>query len=385
MKIINIVLNGLYTDGFSYHENLLPKYHKINGNEVYIIASEYIFNSNGQPEKVLNQAHYIDNNGINIYRLPIRRNKDITYKLKRFIGLYKLIDSIKPDIIFCHLFQFLDVLQVVKYKKLHPEIKLYIDSHADYSNSAKTFISKYFLHGIIWRYCAHRALPYAEKFYGVLPARVDFLIERYKLPKEKCELLEMGADDELVKLSKTTNAHCLIRQKYNIAATDFLIVTGGKIDLAKTQTLLLMKAVREMNNPKVKLIVFGSVVDELKQQVHELSDGNIIQYIGWISSADSYNYFEASDLVIFPGRHSVFWEQVVGQGKPMVVKYWGGTTHIDLGGNVKYLYNDSVSEIKDVIIETMNPITYDKMKTVAEEKGITHFSYKEIAKRSIIC
>ena len=25
MKIINIVLNGLYTDGFSYHENLLPK------------------------------------------------------------------------------------------------------------------------------------------------------------------------------------------------------------------------------------------------------------------------------------------------------------------------------------------------------------------------
>ena len=90
MKIINIVLNGLYTDGFSYHENLLPKYHKINGNEVYIIASEYIFNSNGQPEKVLNQAHYIDNNGINIYRLPIRRNKNITYKLKRFIGLYKL-------------------------------------------------------------------------------------------------------------------------------------------------------------------------------------------------------------------------------------------------------------------------------------------------------
>ena len=69
----------------------------------------------------------------------------------------------------------------------------------------------------------------------------------------------------------------------------------------------------------------------------------------------------------------------------MVVKYWDGTTHIDLGGNVKYLYNDSVSEIKDVIIETMNPITYDKMKTVAEEKGITHFSYKEIAKRSIKC
>ena len=37
-------------------------------------------------------------------------------------------------------------------------------------------------------------------------------------------------------------------------------------------------------------------------------------------SKDSYDYFEASDLVVFPGCHSVMWEQVTGQGKPMLVK-----------------------------------------------------------------
>ena len=40
--------------------------------------------------------------------------------------------------------------------------------------------------------------PYVNKFYGVLPARVDFLINEYKLPKNKVELLVMGADDDCI-------------------------------------------------------------------------------------------------------------------------------------------------------------------------------------------
>lgn len=384
MKIVNICLNSVVTRGFSYQDNLLPKYQAELGNEVCIITNLYYYNKNGKLEKFKkNDIEY--DCGVKIIRISNKRGTTFQSKFKRYENFIPILEQEKPDIIFLHDCQFIDVKQVIKYVKVHKKTILYVDNHADYSNSARNWLSKNILHKIVWRHYARELNPFVKKFYGVTPARVDFLTDLYKLPKDKCELLVMGADDELVKLSKSTNANCLIRQKYNIAATDFLIVTGGKIDLAKTQTLLLMKAVREMNNPKVKLIVFGSVVDELKQQVNELSDGHIIQYIGWISSADSYNYFEASDLVIFPGRHSVFWEQVVGQGKPMVVKYWDGTTHIDLGGNVKYLYNDSVSEIKNVIIETMNPITYDKMKAVAEEKGITHFSYKEIAKRSIIC
>ena len=38
----------------------------------------------------------------------------------------------------------------------------------------------------------------------------------------------------------------------------------------------------------------------------------------------------------------MFWEQVVAQGIPMVVKYWEGNLHIDFSkGNVEFLYNDS--------------------------------------------
>ena len=57
-------------------------------------------------------------------------------------------------------------------------------------------------------------------------------------------------------------------------------MTGGKIDLAKTQTLLLMKAVGQMYEDRFRLIVFGSVVEELKEELSSLVDGKKVQYIG---------------------------------------------------------------------------------------------------------
>ena len=41
---------------------------------------------------------------------------------------------------------------------------------------------------------------------------------------------------------------------------DFVVITGGKIDHAKRQTLLLIEAVKRIDNPRLKLLVFGSVV-----------------------------------------------------------------------------------------------------------------------------
>ena len=384
MKIVNIVVNGIYTDGFSYHENLLPKYQKKNGHEVYTIASEYIFNEIGEVQKSDGSSNYIDENGIRIIRLPIIRDKNIEYKFKRFDGIYEILEKINPDIIFCHLFQFIDVLKVVKYKRKHPEVRLFMDSHADYSNSAHTWLSKHILHGIIWKYCAQRALPYVEKFYGVLPARVDFLVERYNLPREKVELLVMGADDELVRFARNPKVIKNTRQKYGIKDDEFLIVTGGKIDLWKQQTLLLMDAVNNIDRQNIKLLVFGSVVPELKNEITKRCSDKV-KYIGWLESKDSYPIFSSCQLTVFPGRHSVFWEQVCGQGIPMIVKEWPGTTHVDVGGNVIFLKNDSVSAIQEKLISVIDDKeTYLHMKDVAEKKATQVFSYYELAKKSII-
>ncbi len=384
MKIVYVCLCGLYMDGWGYQDNLLAKYHMSFGHQVTVITSDWVYSHEGEYIRT-DQREEMDHNGVKIRRISIRGNHNFTYKLKRYIGLYEKLEEEAPDLIFVHSSQFLDAAQIAKYAKRHPKVRIYVDNHCDYSNSATNWLSKNILHRIIWRRSAKLLEPYTEKFYGVLPARVDFLRELYGIREDKLALLVMGADDEKVASAGKPEVKTAVREKLSVGMDEFLIVTGGKIDHAKKQTLLLMDAVKQMNRPKVKLVVFGSIVDDLKEEVlKRCTEDGQIQYIGWIDSDDTYPYFAASDLVVFPGRHSVMWEQVVAQGIPMICKYWDGTTHVDIGGNVHFLYQDSVDEITQKLEEVMDqPEVYQKMKEVAESQGMKVFSYREIAKRAI--
>lgn len=385
MKILHLCLACFYIDNYLYQENMLPKYHKDMGYDVEIIASTLSFDKNGNGCNI-ESGIYNNEYGIKVTRLNYAKwsGTKIGKLLRVYDKTYEAIKKARPDIIFIHGCQFCDIKLVVKYVKKHG-CKVYVDNHADFSNSATNVISKIFLHKLLWRYCAYLIEPFTTKFYGVLPARVEFLKKVYKLPAEKCELLVMGADDELVREANCDEVRKNVRNKYGILSNDFLIVTGGKIDKWKMQTFLLMEAVKNIKSDKLKLIVFGSIADELKERMFKLIDGLRIQYIGWIDSQNSYKIFSASDLVVFPGRHSVMWEQVVAQGIPMFVKKWDGTTHVDLGGNVKFITNDSIEEIQNMIEEVLNDNKlYLSMKKVASEKGMKMFSYSKIAERSIL-
>lgn len=384
MKVVHLCLGSFYPDNYSYQENLLPKFHKELGYDVEVIASTQSFDEHGKVCYLPNAGTYQNEYDVKVTRLPYKSGNKIWKKLKRYQRTYETLEKAEPDILFIHGGQFLDIDQVVKYLKKHSSITVYVDNHADFSNSATNWFSKNILHRIVWKHTEHQIEPYTKKFYGVLPVRVDFLKDVYGLPADKCELLVMGADDELVERAKTSGSRQRIRAQYGIKDDDFLIMTGGKIDQWKTQTLLLMQAVQNIENDHVRLIVFGSVTQELMDQVKELADGTKVQYAGWVQSNDTYDYFEAADLVVFPGRHSVMWEQVTGQGKPMLVKDWPGTHHVDLGGNVIFLKEDSVSEIENEInhlVET--PDEYEHMKKIAQDKGMNVFSYKNIADKAL--
>lgn len=383
MKIVHLCLACFFPDGYSYQENMLPKYHNKLGHDVTVIASLQTFDSNGKVCFLDGPSEYINENNLPVIRLAYKQPLKVYRKLKRFVGTYEAIEKACPDILFIHGCQFMDMDVVVKYLKKHPNVTVYVDNHADFSNSAKNWMSFTFLHKILWKHCAKIINPYTKKFYGVLPARVDFLKNVYNLPPEKIELLVMGADDDRVEAALEPEVRSEIRKKYGIAEDDFLIITGGKIDNFKKQILYLMEAVNKLQDAKVKLIVFGSVIPELKEKVEGLVSP-YTQYIGWVQSDQTDKYYAASDLVVFPGRHSVFWEQVAGLGKPMLCKAWDGTRHVDLGGNVIFLEKDSVEEIYGIIKSlTEDKDTYQMMKTVAEREGKKVFSYSDIAKRSI--
>jgi len=384
MKIVHLMLGNFFIDNYSYQENMLPKFHKKLGFEVEVIASLQTFDKHGKVAYYSEPSQYINENNVLVTRLAYKAPVKFYRKLRRYIGVRAALEKANPDILFIHGCQFLDVDVVVSYLKKHKKVRVYVDNHGDFYNSATNWISKKILHGIIWRRCAHKIEPFTTKFYGVLPARVDFLKNVYGLPPEKCELLVMGADDDFVEAASNPEVKKRIREKYGITEGDFLVMTGGKIDQFRPETLSLMKSVIALKECKVRLLVFGVVAEELKEEFSSLCKNECVIYAGWQSAEMTYQYMGAADLIVFPGLHSVMWEQAVALGIPCLFRKIDGFDHVDIGGNCRFIKDVSVDGIRSEIQYILdNRLEYENMRRVAKSKGMQVFSYRQIAAKSI--
>ncbi len=379
MKIVHVCLACYYFEAMGYQENLLPLTQASLGSDVYIISSWPRRNSmsNCYLKDSVDDS-YINKNGL---RVKFIHEKDL--RIGAYNGLYTTLEEISPNIIFVHGGQFVSLKDVIRYRKNYPTVKLYIDQHGDYYNMPLNTFKRRVLQKTIYGHYLRKAIKYCNKFWGVTPWRCQYLHEVYKIPENKIGLLVMGGDDNCIHLDKKEKIRQEIRKGLNLFPDDFVIITGGKIDKAKN-IHLLMKAVKELNIENLKLIVFGKPGDDVKPAFEELAKDPHIRSIGWLDSTKVYDYFLASDLAVFPGTHSVLWEQGASCGVPLLVKDWPGMHHVDLGGNCTFLEEDSVDELKRHIEQIYNDKdVYERMLKVAVEKGVPTFSYKAIARRSI--
>jgi glycosyltransferase involved in cell wall biosynthesis len=222
---------------------------------------------------------------------------------------------------------------------------------------------------------------YYIKIYGVTPWRVKYSQDVFGIRNDKCDLLVLGADDEKIRYDSKSVIREEIRKKYHIPNNAFLIVTGGKITIEKNVHLLI-KAVE--NIPEIYLIVFGKIDEQVEKIIDIGTINSRIKLIGWIKSDDVYDYFLASDLAVFPGTHSVLWEQSCASGVPGIFKYWDGMDHVNVEGNCIFLYEDTVDEIMQAINRVINEKDlYCSMKEAAKGKARHAFLYSSIAKKSI--
>lgn len=385
MKITHIAIACFYIEGWTYQENLLPKFHKKLGYDVSIVTSR--FNKDEQDVRCLRDAgEYVSGDGIPVtildYGTPTLFQKLL--RARPVVGLFEKLMEIKPDIVFVHGSQFYNIFDVIKYRKLNPSVKVFADQHGDYYNMPVNTWKEKIMQRVVFGHYARSIAKYTDMFWGVTPWRVHYLQNVYKIRPEKTGLLIMGADDEKIDFSNQSQIRKEFRDSVGIEDTDFLIVTGGKIDETKN-IHLLMQAVTALAMPAIKLVIFGTPNDGIREKYDRLlaANKNIIS-IGWIKSEKAYGWFLSADLVVFPGTHSVLWEQAVACGVPVIFKKWEGMQHVDVGGNCMFLTQDSPQEIANVISEIYNNTElYARMKHIAMEKGTKEFRYSEIAKRSI--
>lgn len=387
MKIVHCCLAAFYIDDYSYQENKFPKFHKMQGHDVSIIASTETYL---ESKKIgyLSPSTYHTKEGIRITRLPYTKMIPhlIVKKLRIYKGLENKLNEIKPDIIFLHDCQFLSILKIVKYAK-NNKVKIFADCHTDFINSGNNWVSKNILHGIIYKYCIQKVVKYTTKFYGTLPLRVEFLKNVYNVPSEKISLLPFGVDDSLFEEENKIEIRKEIRDNLNLKERDFVIISGGKIDARKNIDKLI-KAFLKINNENLienfKFILFGKPVKELEEIISLVRKNTDVRYVEWLDSDEIHKYFLASDLAVFPGTHSVLWEEAVGLGLPCLFKKWKGIDHVDLGGNCLFIKEENIEELTVFLLELIrNKTTFTKLKKNAQKLGPRYFSYSEISKRAI--
>lgn len=381
MKIVHVCTQSPYNDYWGYQDNLLPHYHKKLGHDVAVITTNTT-HKNGMIVDTKTDDYFL-NDGVRVIRLA--RSEFPIYILNiglPYHNIYPLLKVLQPDFIMLHGISSLTIIDVVKYKKDQPKCRMIADNHLDYNNTSFKSKKRKILRLLV-KLMNRVCMPYFTYVYGVTPARREYAIKKLGVPRNKCGVLVMGGDDEKIQFDRQDAIRKELRSQYGIRIDDFLIVTGGKIDKQKN-IHLLMEVVKWLNKLNIKLVVFGTPNDEMQSIVDQLGQCKSIISIGWIDSDKVYKWFLASDLAVFPGTHSVLWEQAVACGIPCVFRHWDGMEHIDVGGNCSFIYEDSVEEIRKVLTGIINnKERYQQMKKVAVEKGINEFSNIEIAKKAI--
>ena len=383
MTIVNITPAAPYNDYWGYQDNLLPKYQKKLGHDVTVITTNLMHQDGGIAEIAPND--YRLNDGERIIRLKYKQYPvAVLTKLFSKLEIYELLKSIRPDFIFYHGLISNTIFDVIRYiRKDNPQCVLVQDNHFDYNIGSHSTGLKKLLGRGYFRFINRLANPYVSRVYGVTPWRKQYAEDYFRIPPEKTDVLIMGADDEKIDFANREQIRSDIRNQFGFTEDDFVIVTGGKIDRNK-KTTLLMEACR--NTDHVKLLIFGNVKEDVKQEFDEiLSESENITYIGWIDADQVYNYFFASDLVFFPGQHSVLWEQACASKVPCVFEKWEGMEHVNNGGNSDFVSPVTVESLREKILELKYTDKYAKMKQIAESDKTDIYLYSRIAEKSLEC
>lgn len=386
MNIVHISPSAPFNDGWGFQENLLPKQHAKMGHNVTLLITVNTHMDGGITQ--VKPEAFRSKDGFEVIRLPY-----VKYPEKHMTNIFMKLDvyehllRLKPDVIFYHGLISRTIFDVIRYKKNARKnghtCKIVQDNHLDYNIGPDPKTVKEKILRSYYRMLNARTQKYVEVVYGVTPWRKQYAEDYYRISPNKTDVLIMGADDEKIDLDNREFIRKQIRGKYQIKENDFLVVTGGKIDLRK-KIHILMEACGALE--KIKLLVFGSVSEQMKDEYDELvrKNDNIIS-VGWIDSDKVYDYFFAADLIFFPGQHSVLWEQACAAKTPCVFARWPGMEHVNNGGNSAFIDEITPDAIKAAICRLRFTDEYLQMKKAAESELTDIYLYSNIAKKSLQC
>ena len=365
MRILHLMLGCFYIDNYNYQENVLPRQNKLDGHDVRIIASTETFFDNLHPGFVQPRS-YINEDDIHVIRLPYKIiiNHYISTKLRIYPKVYQLLVSFSPDVIFCHGIQTFELKTLVKYKTNYPDVRLYFDSHADFNNSATSYLSRRILHQMYYKWLIIKALPIMDTIFCVNYEAILFLEKMYKVPRNVLVLYPLGGEilDDNIRNDKRN----YLRKLLNLDENDILLIHSGKMTKEK-RTEDILKAFSSIKRKNLRLMLIGLFAEDVELSVKEyLKNDHRINYVGWKSTSELVNYLCAGDLYVQPGSQSATMQNALCYG--CAAALYPHESH-------KYLLGDKVFYVETV--EDMEQLFDDISlnRNILEEKRLRSFEF----------
>lgn len=303
MKIVHLCLSCFYIDGYSYQENELVAQNVKDGHDVVVIASTETFGADRQLTYI-DAGEYMGSDGARVIRIPYSRflPEKIMRKLRIHPGVYDILRAEAPDVILFHGLCGWELLTVARYKSRNPGVKIYADSHEDFNNSARNFLSKYFLHLLYYKNILKFSLKYLEKILCISQESIIFVRDFYGVRSNILEFYPLGGevfDDEKYKSIRSKT-----RILYGVNDVDVLFVQSGKMDRIK-KVIESLKCFSKLEGDHYKFIIVGSLQEDIKSDALRLIEKDSrVQFVGWKSTDELRSLLCAADIYVQPGSQS---------------------------------------------------------------------------------
>ena len=192
MRIAHVCPGGAYTEGMSYQDNMLVEINRQDGHDVLIVSDCMMWSGGRTVETPAEDT--VTENGARLVRLPFDWTgpRWLTNKIKRCHQLMPLLEDFRPDVILYHGVIGWELLSLGKYKKAHPDVRIYVDSHEDRHNSGTNLVSYLVQYRLLVRTLIWRVLPFVDKILYISLETKDFLQEALDLPESVLEHFPLG-------------------------------------------------------------------------------------------------------------------------------------------------------------------------------------------------
>lgn len=314
MKILHI--DETFHPSYGYQVNPLAKFQQKQGNEVYIatVTKKCLypvykeFGDYGENLETEDKT-YENTTGVKIIRV-----RAIGYIFRRLVytkDIFKVVEQIKPDVIFVHCVETITAMRFLMKGLKYP---MMFDSHMLSMASQNKFSKIY-----EWLYKSIYSKKINRNGYIVVRTQDDkYVNKNLGISSTLTPFISFGTDTILFKPSMNTRSE--FRKVHNIDEDDFVVLYTGKLTEVKGG-LLLAKTFKKKFSKKVVLVCVGTPPsNEYGQMVSKTLDESENRVILFPTQKyqELAQFYQMADLSIFPKQCSMSFYDAQACGLPVL-------------------------------------------------------------------